>query len=314
MALSYLTKFYSKKAAHRKRKKSAVQEPVTGEIDMTKDDDDPVTSGVPSTAGEEEGSIGLAAGLPSHKAVLALVDFPEQVVVALSIAVRYMKTFGLENAFRYRSSFVRFINRAHMLLSSNTLNNLEIYQNQTDGGVYGSLLWLLGHTKTRMGRRLLREWIGRPLLDVEALQARVDAIEEISTSVNYLIEKLRSLLVNMPDLVKGLTRIHYGKATPTEVATILIALNRIGSEFKQDVGAPFKSALLNNIVAVLPTIRETAQSFLGDINVREARENNEADLWQNADKYPDVQDAKDVCAQDPRDDRLTTKVHFSVRQ
>jgi DNA mismatch repair protein MSH3 len=54
----------------------------------------------------------------------------------------------------------------------------EIYQNQTDGGVYGSLLWLLdqyvqkwsdvliGSCKTRMGRRLMREWIGRPLLDI----------------------------------------------------------------------------------------------------------------------------------------------------
>ena len=38
---------------------------------------------------------------------------------------------------------LQFINRAHMLLSSNTLVNLEIYQNQTDGGMYGSLLWLL---------------------------------------------------------------------------------------------------------------------------------------------------------------------------
>lgn len=38
---------------------------------------------------------------------------------------------------------IQFINRAHMLLSSNTLVNLEIYQNQTDGGMYGSLLWLL---------------------------------------------------------------------------------------------------------------------------------------------------------------------------
>ena len=56
----------------------------------------------------------------------------------------------------------------------------EVYRNQTDGGVYGSLLWrrwrthrspimltrVLDHTRTRMGRRLMREWIGRPLLDV----------------------------------------------------------------------------------------------------------------------------------------------------
>ena len=76
-----------------------------------------------------------------------------------------------------------------------------------------------------MGRRLMREWIGRPLLDIgyvnisqvvtrlidSALQARIDAIEEIINEKTYHMEKLRGLLVNIPDLVKGLTRIQYGK-------------------------------------------------------------------------------------------------------
>lgn len=84
-----------------------------------------------------------------------------------------------------------------------------------------------------MGRRLMREWIGRPLLDigyvkdlpvlqtevadsVSALQARIDAIEEIISEKTYHIEKLRGLLINIPDLVKGLTRIQYGKVSSTE--------------------------------------------------------------------------------------------------
>jgi len=71
----------------------------------------------------------------------------------------------------------------------------------------------------------MREWIGRPLLDIgyvhttelkmrlmySALQARIDAIEEIISEKTYHIEKLRGLLINIPDLVKGLTRIQYGK-------------------------------------------------------------------------------------------------------
>ena len=51
----------------------------------------------------------------------------------------------------------------------------------------------------------------RQSLTCSALQARVDAIEEIMNSNTYHMEKMRSLLVNMPDLVKGLTRIQYGK-------------------------------------------------------------------------------------------------------
>lgn len=48
-----------------------------------------------------------------------------------------------------------------------------------------------------------------------ALQARVDAIEEIMNNKSYHLEKMRSLLVNMPDLVRGLTRIQYGKVRTT---------------------------------------------------------------------------------------------------
>jgi hypothetical protein len=52
--------------------------------------------------------------------------------------------------------------------------------------------------------------------------------------------------------------------------------------------------LLNNIVKLLPTIRETSQSFLRDLNLQAAKANEEANLWSDPDKYPDLQDAKDV--------------------
>lgn len=131
----------------------------------------------------------------------------------------------------------------------------------------------------------MREWIGRPLLDTTALQARLDAVEEFMSSNTYHLEKLRSLLVNMPDLVRGLTRIRYAKATPTELATILVGLVRVGSEFKSDEGAPFKSELLNNILASLPTIAAPAKAFLSAIDLQAAREGNEVshmrDIWTN---------------------------------
>jgi len=152
----------------------------------------------------------------------------------------------------------------------------------------------------------MREWIGRPLLDIDALTARQDAVEEFMTGNTYHLEKMRSLLVNMPDLVRGLTRIQYAKATPTELATILVGLARVGSEFKPDEGRPFKSELLNNIIATLPTIAEDAKGFLNAIDVKAARADEkaglkvlsiltrQADLWTDPDRYPQIQDAKDV--------------------
>ncbi|WWC87833.1 uncharacterized protein L201_002726 [Kwoniella dendrophila CBS 6074] len=305
-AFDYLSEFYGGKP--RPKRKAKTKRKDTGQIDLTFSDEEmaepertedsenfeePARHTAETNQTTEENDIGLATGLDSAEAILALVDFPKQVVIALCTAIQYMKTFGLQDAFKHRSSFAKFINRAHMLLSSNTLVNLEIYRNQDDGGIYGSLLWLLDHCKTRMGRRLLREWIGRPLLDIAALRTRTDAIEEIMENNTYYMEKLRSLLVNMPDLVKGLTRIQYCKAMPTEMATILVALVRIGSEFKPTNEPIFKSNLLNNILQTLPTIQGIAKGFLDSINLKAARDNEESNLWNDPDKYPDIQDAKD---------------------
>ncbi|WVR03855.1 hypothetical protein IAU60_000852 [Kwoniella sp. DSM 27419] len=295
-ALKYMTDFY-KRGENKAGKARTGKTDAVDQLDLTLDSDEETTlDGIP-TATEigashvERDEMALATGLDTAEAILALVDFPKQVVVSLAVVLRYMKAFGLENAFKHRSSFTKFINRAHMLLSNNTLVNLEIYRNQDDGSIYGSLLWR--DCKTRMGRRLLREWIGRPLLDVAALRARTDAIEEIMEDNTYHMEKLRSLLVNMPDLVKGLTRVQYGKATPTELATILVALVRVGSEFKPDQGSIFRSALLNNVLKTLPRISDVTKAFLQAMNLKAARDNDQANLWTDPDKYPTIQDAKD---------------------
>lgn len=84
------------------------------------------------------------------------------------------------------------------------------------------------------------------------------------------------------------------QAQPTEVASILVNLQRIGDEFKTISGSPFQSLLLNNIVKLLPTIRETSQAFLRDIDLKAAKANEEANLWADPEKFPDLQDAKDV--------------------
>ena len=53
-----------------------------------------------------------------------------------------------------------------MVLPASSLRNLEILQNASDGGVRGSLLWVLDRTRTPFGRRTLRRWLTRPLLRV----------------------------------------------------------------------------------------------------------------------------------------------------
>ena len=101
-----------------------------------------------------------------------------------------------------------------MLLSANTLINLEIYRNQTDYGSKGSLLWLMDHTRTKMGKRLLRDWIGRPLVNVDLLEERLDAVTEIKDNASLTLEKLKGLFKgSIPDLGRGMSRIQYGRVS-----------------------------------------------------------------------------------------------------
>jgi DNA mismatch repair protein MSH3 len=137
----------------------------------------------------------------------------EHVTICLSAMIAHLTEYGLEHVFDLTKYFQSFSARSHMLLNGNTLTSLEIYLNQTDYSENGSLFWTLDRTKTRFGQRLLRRWVGRPLLERAKLEERVAAVEELKDSAQGLVvDKLRLLLSKVKyDLEKGLIRIYYGK-------------------------------------------------------------------------------------------------------
>ena len=57
---------------------------------------------------------------------------------------------------------------------------LEVLRNSEDGSERGSLLWLVNHTKTAMGSRLMRSWVTHPLKRVHMINQRLDAVQELA--------------------------------------------------------------------------------------------------------------------------------------
>ncbi|QRW14701.1 DNA mismatch repair protein MutS [Ceratobasidium sp. AG-Ba] len=229
-------------------------------------------------------------GFRSGKLMGCLVDFPKNVIVALACLMRHLESFQLSEVFLKTEFFTSFMNRSHMLVSGNSLHNLE-----TDFTEAGSLVWVLDKTKTKFGSRLLRSWVGRPLVNKDILQQRVDAVEEILNTKELKIERMQLLLKGLPDLVKGLCRIQYRKATPPELATMLAAWNRIAvaldpMDTPNDAG--FQSDVLNDIAYSLPTLREPLALIMSHINVDKARANEKAELWVDSEKYPAIDEAK----------------------
>ena len=70
-------------------------------------------------------------------------------------------------------------NNYYMYLDVNTRKNLELTETIRDRKRRGSLLWLLDETKTSMGARMLRTWVEQPLQNEEAINLRLDGVEEL---------------------------------------------------------------------------------------------------------------------------------------
>ncbi|KAG8992221.1 Mismatch repair protein msh3 [Tulasnella sp. JGI-2019a] len=229
----------------------------------------------------------------SGDVMAAIVDLPKKVQIALAHAIQYLAAFGVAEAFSETTFFSTFSSRSHMLLNGTTLTNLEIFRNSTDFSEKGSLCWILDHTKTKFGSRMLKSWIGRPLTDKTLLKERIDAVQEIIDEAPPAFGKFQSLLKGLPDLAKGLARISYGKCTPKELAGLLTAYQRISLSFDPADPPAFKSPLWNDIVSTLPKLRLPLLELTTIFNLTKARfDQPKADLWLDDEKYPALDDCK----------------------
>ncbi|KAJ6785864.1 hypothetical protein PWT90_11114 [Aphanocladium album] len=175
-----------------------------------------------------------------------VLRLPEPVTICLSAMITHLTEYGLEHIFDLTKYFESFSTRSHMLITGTTLESLEVYRNSTDHAERGSLLWAIDKTLTRFGRRLLRKWIGRPLLNQEHLEARLAAVEELhSKHSSAPVDDLERLLAKTrTDLERSLIRIYYGKCTRPELLSVLQALQSISSHYVRVKSSPLSSLRL----------------------------------------------------------------------
>ncbi|KAJ7046634.1 muts domain V-domain-containing protein [Mycena alexandri] len=234
-----------------------------------------------------------SGGPQSDQLLATITDFPKPVVIALACTIRYLSAFDIAATLSQTSFFTKFTTKSHMLLTGNTLANLEILQNSSDYTSRGSLIWILDKTTTPFGARMLRNWVGNPLVDKSALQLRIEAVEEIIESSSDILVTLRQLLKRLPDLAKGLCRIQYKQCTPQELGILLSAFYKIGNAFaaiKTPADVGLKSQLLNEIILALPPLKNPMSQLLDAINLKQAAEGRKDCMWRDSSKYPLVED------------------------
>ena len=97
-----------------------------------------------------------------------------------------------------------------------TRRSLEITRTLREGRREGSLLHVLDRTITAMGSRLLAEWLANPLVDRPAIEARLDAVEELVNNP-LLATELRKTLRQVYDVERLLARVATQRATPRDL-------------------------------------------------------------------------------------------------
>ena len=93
-----------------------------------------------------------------------------------------------------------------LALDAQTLANLDVVKNK-HGKIDGTLLEFVDRTKTPFGRRMIKDWLMKPLLDISAIQHRQDAVQFFMTNTDFA-ELLRRELSRLPDLERHLSRVH----------------------------------------------------------------------------------------------------------
>ena len=113
-----------------------------------------------------------------------------------------------------------------MTLDVHSVRNLELYTSLRWGTPGGSLLATIDMTRTSMGGRLLKKYLGQPLLELEALEKRQDAVEWFHH--NTLVRgSVIELLSDMPDLERIINRVRSNSVGTREMVALKTALEKL---------------------------------------------------------------------------------------
>ena len=141
----------------------------------------------------------------------------------------------------------------NMTLDANAVRNLEILKNNAEGKRYGSLLWLLDHTKTGMGARKLVAMLSAPLADKAEIERRLDAVDELFKGTVVRMG-IADMLGGVRDIERLTGRVSNGNLQPRDCLALSSSLAAVPNLKFQLIG--FSSSLLCEIAGDLVDTKE----------------------------------------------------------
>ncbi|MBN3317605.1 MSH3 protein, partial [Atractosteus spatula] len=240
---------------------------------------------------------GASSGKPGSQLLSSVISLDRPVICCLGAVIKYLIEFNLDKVLLCTSSFRQLSSEAeYMTLSATTMKNLEILHNQTDRKTKGSLLWVMDHTQTPFGKRLMKKWVTQPLRSAEEIGTRQDAVAEILSSESSALPAVRNLLGRLPDLERGICSIYHKKCSTQEFFLITSTLSRLEAELQAvlpAVQSQLSSSLLKDLLLTTPQLLSPAQHFLKVLNEKAAKTGDKTQLFTDLTDFPVIKRRKE---------------------
>ena len=130
------------------------------------------------------------------------------------------------SALKILNNISNYSTSTFMTLDAATRRNLELTETLRKNEVKGSLLHILDFAVTVMGKRLLRQWVSQPLLDISEINLRQESVGYLKDN-GLLRAELFSQLKKINDLERLTSRVISGHAIPRDLVAIRSTLQNL---------------------------------------------------------------------------------------
>jgi DNA mismatch repair protein MutS len=146
-------------------------------------------------------------------------------IMAAGALIHYVKETQKETLPQL-SKLTTYSTDSFMTLDGQTIRNLELFQGGRWGETGNSLLSIIDLSKTAMGGRLLKNWLGHPLLDLTMLNQRQEAVAWFYQE-SLARQKVISFLSDIADLERLVNRVRSGRVIPRELIALHSSLEKL---------------------------------------------------------------------------------------
>jgi len=185
------------------------------------------------------------------------LDSRPQAMEAAGLATAYLSKLHLVDSVPLREINLG-ADSSHMLLDQTTLRNLEL-THTLSGEKTGSLMHSIDSTQTWMGRRLLKEWLLRPLMDSSSISERHAAVASL-VNANRRLREIRATLKAMRDLERLSTRLAYNRVNGRDLLAIADCLSRMPT--LQALLTESENTMLNECAEELTDLESLKENIL----------------------------------------------------